>query len=199
MTSTGISAADRAATVRAAIDPDTKPSDLAQPGHMFPLRARRGGVLVRAGQTEAAVDLARLAGPLSGRRDLRNHERRRHHGAGEAVDALRAQARAAADHDRGSDQVPHAQRPSRQADCLRPAADRPRLVPGLCLRERDRRGDARGRRQGRHRRRTGHPGAGPLALPDGRRVPLVALRLRPGSSTRRCNASRRRDAACSCI
>ncbi len=61
-TSTGISAADRAATVRAAIDPDTKPSDLAQPGHMFPLRARRGGVLVRAGQTEAAVDLARLAG-----------------------------------------------------------------------------------------------------------------------------------------
>ncbi len=62
VTSTGISAADRAATVRTAIDPDTKPSDLAQPGHMFPLRARRGGVLVRAGQTEAAVDLARLAG-----------------------------------------------------------------------------------------------------------------------------------------
>ena len=61
-TSTGISAADRAATVRAAIDPATKPSDLARPGHMFPLRARGGGVLVRAGQTEAAVDLARLAG-----------------------------------------------------------------------------------------------------------------------------------------
>ena len=61
-TSTGISAADRAATVRVAIDPRTRPGDLAQPGHMFPLRARRGGVLVRAGQTEAAVDLARLAG-----------------------------------------------------------------------------------------------------------------------------------------
>jgi len=61
-TSTGISAADRAATILAAVDPDTKPSDLAQPGHMFPLRARRGGVLVRAGQTEAAVDLSRLAG-----------------------------------------------------------------------------------------------------------------------------------------
>jgi len=60
--STGISAADRAATVRAAIDPKTKPSDLARPGHMFPLRARDGGVLVRAGQTEAAVDLARIAG-----------------------------------------------------------------------------------------------------------------------------------------
>ena len=61
-TSTGISASDRAATVRAAIAPDTKPSDLARPGHMFPLRARGGGVLVRAGQTEAAVDLSRLAG-----------------------------------------------------------------------------------------------------------------------------------------
>jgi 3,4-dihydroxy 2-butanone 4-phosphate synthase/GTP cyclohydrolase II len=60
--STGISAADRAATVQAAIDPRTKPEDLARPGHMFPLRARDGGVLVRAGQTEAAVDLARIAG-----------------------------------------------------------------------------------------------------------------------------------------
>jgi 3,4-dihydroxy 2-butanone 4-phosphate synthase / GTP cyclohydrolase II len=61
-TSTGISAADRAATVLAAIDPATRPGDLARPGHMFPLKARRGGVLVRAGQTEAAVDLARIAG-----------------------------------------------------------------------------------------------------------------------------------------
>jgi 3,4-dihydroxy 2-butanone 4-phosphate synthase/GTP cyclohydrolase II len=60
--STGISAADRAATVQVAIDQNTKPSDLARPGHMFPLRARDGGVLVRAGQTEAAVDLARIAG-----------------------------------------------------------------------------------------------------------------------------------------
>jgi 3,4-dihydroxy 2-butanone 4-phosphate synthase/GTP cyclohydrolase II len=61
-TSTGISASDRAATVLAAIDPRTRPSDLARPGHMFPLRARAGGVLVRAGQTEAAVDLSRIAG-----------------------------------------------------------------------------------------------------------------------------------------
>jgi 3,4-dihydroxy 2-butanone 4-phosphate synthase/GTP cyclohydrolase II len=61
-TSTGISAADRAATVLAAIDPATQPSDLARPGHMFPLRSKPGGVLVRAGQTEAAVDLARIAG-----------------------------------------------------------------------------------------------------------------------------------------
>ena len=61
-TTTGISAADRARTVLAAIDPRTKPADLARPGHMFPLRAQPGGVLQRAGQTEAAVDLARLAG-----------------------------------------------------------------------------------------------------------------------------------------
>lgn len=59
---TGISAADRAHTVRTAIDPKTTWSDLARPGHIFPLRARRGGVLVRAGQTEASVDLARMAG-----------------------------------------------------------------------------------------------------------------------------------------
>ena len=61
-TTTGISAGDRARTVLTAIDPGTRPADLARPGHMFPLRAVDGGVLVRAGQTEAAVDLARLAG-----------------------------------------------------------------------------------------------------------------------------------------
>jgi len=59
---TGISAHDRAATIKALLDPSTKPEDLAYPGHTFPLRAKEGGVLVRAGQTEAAVDLARMAG-----------------------------------------------------------------------------------------------------------------------------------------
>jgi 3,4-dihydroxy 2-butanone 4-phosphate synthase/GTP cyclohydrolase II len=59
---TGISAADRAHTIRVAIRPDARPADLARPGHIFPLRARPGGVLARAGQTEAAVDLALLAG-----------------------------------------------------------------------------------------------------------------------------------------
>ena len=61
-TSTGISAHDRAATIRAAIDPATQPDDLARPGHIFPIRAQKGGVLKRAGQTEGSVDLARLAG-----------------------------------------------------------------------------------------------------------------------------------------
>ncbi len=62
---TGISAADRAHTIRVAIDPGSTAQDLARPGHVFPLRARKGGVLVRAGQTEAAVDLARMAGLIS--------------------------------------------------------------------------------------------------------------------------------------
>src|SRR6202521_4447717 len=59
---TGISASDRAITILTAIDTKTRPQDLARPGHIFPLRARNGGVLVRAGQTEASVDLARIAG-----------------------------------------------------------------------------------------------------------------------------------------
>src|SRR6266705_3479817 len=57
-----INTSDHAITILAAIDPKTKPQDLARPGHIFPLRARTGGVLVRAGQTEASVDLARIAG-----------------------------------------------------------------------------------------------------------------------------------------
>src|SRR5436190_947048 len=60
--STGISAFDRAQTILTAIDPKTKPNDLTRPGHIFPLRARDGGVLIRAGQTEASVDLAAAAG-----------------------------------------------------------------------------------------------------------------------------------------
>ncbi len=62
VTTTGISAHDRAATIKKLLDPEARPADFLRPGHTFPLRARDGGVLVRAGQTEAAVDLARLAG-----------------------------------------------------------------------------------------------------------------------------------------
>jgi len=60
--STGISASDRATTILTAVDPQTRPSDLARPGHIFPLRAKKGGVLMRPGQTEASVDIARIAG-----------------------------------------------------------------------------------------------------------------------------------------
>ena len=61
-TTTGISAHDRAATIQAMLDPDARPEDFARPGHLFPLRYEEGGVLVRAGHTEASVDLARMAG-----------------------------------------------------------------------------------------------------------------------------------------
>ncbi len=61
-TSTGVSASDRSVTIKALATDDTQPADFARPGHIFPLRARRGGVLVRAGHTEAAVDLRKLAG-----------------------------------------------------------------------------------------------------------------------------------------
>jgi 3,4-dihydroxy 2-butanone 4-phosphate synthase/GTP cyclohydrolase II len=70
---TGISAHDRAATILAAVHPHTKPSDLARPGHIFPLRAQKGGVLKRAGQTEGSVDLSTLAG-LYPAGVLRDHE-----------------------------------------------------------------------------------------------------------------------------
>src|SRR2546429_5882986 len=71
---TGISAADRSRTIQVAIHPDSTPHDLVQPGHVFPLRARPGGVLERIGQTEAAVDLARLAGlnPSGGGGEIMN-------------------------------------------------------------------------------------------------------------------------------
>jgi 3,4-dihydroxy 2-butanone 4-phosphate synthase / GTP cyclohydrolase II len=65
-TTTGISAADRARTIQVLVDPNTQPEDLARPGHIFPLRARDGGVLVRRGHTEAALDLAELAGVVPG-------------------------------------------------------------------------------------------------------------------------------------
>src|SRR2546423_10854526 len=64
---TGISAHDRAHTIQIAIDPGSRPRDLVQPGHVFPLKARTGGVLERTGHTEASVDLARLAGPTPAR------------------------------------------------------------------------------------------------------------------------------------
>src|SRR6202050_2628280 len=73
---TGISAHDRAGTVLALIDPATKPEDLGRPGHIFPLRAKRGGVLRRAGHTEATIDLARLAGyePAGGLVEIMNED-----------------------------------------------------------------------------------------------------------------------------
>ena len=87
---TGISAADRAATIHVAINPATVAADLRRPGHVFPLRARPGGVLQRVGQTEASVDLARLAGLAPGGGHLRDPEHRRLDGAAAGTGGLRA-------------------------------------------------------------------------------------------------------------
>ncbi len=90
---TGISAADRAHTIKTAIDPEKGARDLARPGHIFPLRSREGGTLVRVGQTEGSVDLCadRRIKPCRG--DLRDHERRRDHGPDAAACRIRREAR----------------------------------------------------------------------------------------------------------
>ena len=89
-TTTGTSAHDRAITARSVTTTDVVPRDFQKPGHVFPLRAKEGGVLRRAGHTEAAVDLARDGGHVPGGRDLRGDEPRREHGP-----AARARARGA--------------------------------------------------------------------------------------------------------
>ena len=104
--STGISAHDRARTIQVAIDPRRAPTDIVQPGHIFPLKAKPGGVLERTGQTEAAVDLARLAGLNPVGRDLRDHERGRHDGPGAGPRALLRHPRPEDDHGGRPDRLP---------------------------------------------------------------------------------------------
>jgi 3,4-dihydroxy 2-butanone 4-phosphate synthase/GTP cyclohydrolase II len=103
---TGISAADRATTVRAAVAPDAQPRDLVHPGHIFPLMAEPGGVLVRAGHTEAGCDLARLAGLEAGGGHRRDPQRGRRHGAAPGPGALRRRPRPQDRHHRRPDSLP---------------------------------------------------------------------------------------------
>jgi 3,4-dihydroxy 2-butanone 4-phosphate synthase/GTP cyclohydrolase II len=86
---TGISAADRARTIQVAVAKSSTADDIVQPGHIFPITAREGGVLVRAGHTEAGCDLAGMAGLEPSAVDLRDHERRRHDGPPAGVDGIR--------------------------------------------------------------------------------------------------------------
>jgi 3,4-dihydroxy 2-butanone 4-phosphate synthase/GTP cyclohydrolase II len=120
---TGISAADRATTIHVAIDPNSKPTDLARPGHIFPLKAQKGGVLRRAGQTEGSVDLARLAGlkPAGVICEIMNED-----GTMARVPELTkfAKAHKLQDGDGQSlDRIPDAPRDLRQADGLCTVAD----------------------------------------------------------------------------
>ena len=156
--------ADRARTIATAIDPTKGADDIVSPGHVFPLVAREGGVLIRAGHTEASVDLARLAGLLSGGRDLRDHERRRHHGAHAGPRAVRAAARAEDRHHRGSHRLPAAQRHARAARGARRQVESAyggAFDLHVYATTVERRG-ASGARQGRRRQGAG-PGAGARA------------------------------------
>ena len=101
---------------------DSAPRDLVQPGHVFPLKAKPGGVLERTGQTEATVDLARLAGLNPGRRHLRDHERRRHDGPRRRPRRLLRAARPEDDHGRRPDRLPAQARQARRARRRHPAA-----------------------------------------------------------------------------
>jgi 3,4-dihydroxy-2-butanone 4-phosphate synthase len=175
---TGISAPDRSHTIQVAVDPRSTGEDLVQPGHVFPLRARDGGVLMRAGQTEAAVDLARLAGliPAGVVCEIMNEDGTmarvpdlipycERHGlklvTGRRPDRVPASARAARRaHDDGAD-----------ADALR------RLHRGRVPRVADGQAPHRAR-QGRRRRRRERPRSRPLRVPDRRRVPFAQVRLR---------------------
>ena len=120
---TGISAADRARTVQAAVAPDAQPADIVQPGHIFPLMAQPGGVLVRAGHTEAGCDLARLAGltPAAVICEIMNDD-----GAMARLPDLMTFARAARAedrHDRRPDPLPQPHREAGRAHRRAPAHD----------------------------------------------------------------------------
>ena len=103
---TGISAEERCNTVRALANGNSGAADFVRPGHVFPLVAREGGVLMRSGHTEACVDLCRLAGLAAGRRAGRTDERRRHRDARAGGRRLRAEAQAGAGLDRRADRLP---------------------------------------------------------------------------------------------
>ena len=192
--STGISAHDRAHTIQVAIDPTSTAHDLVQPGHVFPLRARAGGVLQRSGQTEAAVDLARLAGlaPAGVVCEIMNEDGTmarvpdlvgycERHGLKmvTVADLIEYRAR----HEKLVERVVSVRLPTEHGDfqavAYRGGADRqaPRRA-----------------RQGRRRRRGGRARARPLRVPHRRRLPLAALRLRRAARARARGGSRQEGA-----
>ena len=150
---TGISAADRAHTARVLADSATEPWEITRPGHVFPLRYREGGVLVRRGHTEAAVDLARMAGPDARRRAGRDRQRRRDDEARTRAARVRRRARAGDDLDRGPGPLPPASRGADRAGRGDLAADRARRLHGVRLPHRHRRLRAPRAGARRHQRR----------------------------------------------
>ena len=194
--STGISAHDRAHTIQVAIDPSSGPRDIVVPGHMFPLRAKEGGVLERTGHTEASVDLARLAGLTPGRGDLRGDERRRHDGPRPRPDPLLRAPRPEDDHGRRPDRLPAPHREAGRAGRRHRPADRVRRLHRGRLPLAGRRQAPRGDGQGRRRRRRGRARPRPQRVPHRRRLPQHALRLRR-AARRGADADRAARAAAS--
>ena len=132
-TTTGISADDRTATVRNLANNNAGAADFVRPGHVFPLIAKDGGVLMRSGHTEAAIDLCRLAQSRAGRRHLRTRQRRRHGDARAADQGLRREAQAQADLGRRTDRLPagarEAGRARRASSRSTPRSARSRATP----------------------------------------------------------------------
>ena len=197
---TGISAEERARTVRAIVDPSTRPVDLVRPGHLFPLVAKEGGVLRRAGHTEATVDLARLAGLDAGRgalRDPRRHPRRQPR----AAPRDRRRVRAADRLDRAADQLSPPPREAGPPPGRGRAADALRPVPDHRLPRRARAGQ-RADRHPHGRPPLGPRAAGPDALVVLHRRParVAPLRLRrpapPGARDDRPRGGRRARSTC---
>ena len=201
--------ADRGHTIQVAIDPTSKPADLVQPGHVFPLRAQPGGVLQRIGQTEAAVDLARLAGlnPSGVVCEIMNDDGT----MARVPDLVPYCERHGLKMITVADLVEYRRRHEQLVErgAARAPADRARRVHSRRLpREADRQAPRRAR-QGRRRRRGERARARPLRVPHRRRLPLAALRLRRAAragaragsrprATACCSTSRRRAAASAC-
>ncbi len=182
---TGTSAYDRAVTIRTLVDPATRAEDLTRPGHIFPLRAMPGGVLRRAGHTEAAVDLARLAGFAPAGRDLRGAGRGRRHGPAARAGRARPRVQPQVHHDQGPDRVPDPQGEAGQAGRDHPHADRARRLPGHRLRDHGGRPPAAGPGAGRRARPTSRcwSACTPSASPATSSAPTAATAA--PSSTRR--------------
>ena len=182
--STGISAHDRARTIQVAIDPRTKPHDLVQPGHMFPLKAKSGGVLERTGQTEAAVDLARLAGlnPSGVICEVMNDDGT----MARVPDLVQYCERHGLKMITVADLIAYRRRHDKLIERVvqtAPAHRVRRLRGGRLPLARGREAPRRDG-QGRGRGRGGRARARPLRVPHGRRLPLAALRLRPAARVR---------------
>ena len=199
VTTTGISASDRAATIRGLIDPSTQPDDLLRPGHIFPLQAREGGVLKRAGHTEATVDLARLAGcrPAGVLCEIVDESK---HGMARRADLETFAARHGLFMISIAELIRYRRRTEQLVERV-DEADHPHGVGPVPVRELPepaRRRGAPGVRAGRRGRRRRRARAGAQRVHRRRRVRVAPLRLRAAAARRACAASPARTGASSC-